>query len=280
MSFPSEEEAFSAYAEQYPEFPVFLIDTYDTLKSGLPAAIAVGKRLAERGANFGVRLDSGDIQYLTAKVRRAFDEAGLTKARISCSNDLDEYIIETLTAAGTPVNSWGVGTRLVTGGNDAAFTGVYKLAAYENGGSGGAMQPVMKFSDNPEKTTNPGVKQTWRVRDENGMFIVDVMGLDSGDDAETIESGGTYTFWHPSGDYRHFSTTISGSAVPLLQKRMEKGVPLPCPAGLAQIQKHTAANLASLDGTYKRLLNPHIYKVSVTSKLRDLKLALIKNHLG
>jgi len=154
MSFPSEEDAFSAYAEMYPDKSIFLIDTYDTLKSGIISAINVGKKLKERGKNFGVRLDSGDIQYLSTEVRKMLNNAGLNEATITASNDLDESIIETLVNSGVPVNVWGVGTRLVTGGEDSALTGVYKMTACED--ADGRMEPVMKLSDNPEKTTNPG----------------------------------------------------------------------------------------------------------------------------
>ncbi|MCL2443932.1 MAG: nicotinate phosphoribosyltransferase, partial [Treponema sp.] len=129
MSFDSEEEAFEAYASIYPARTIFLIDTYDTLKSGIYNAIKVGKKLTEQGKNFGVRLDSGDIHYLSIEVRRILDNAGLNKAFITVSNDLDENIIETLVKEGAPVNSWGVGTNMVTGGQASAFTGVYKMAS-------------------------------------------------------------------------------------------------------------------------------------------------------
>jgi nicotinate phosphoribosyltransferase len=277
MSFPGEEEAFDAYAELYPDASVFLIDTYDTLKSGIHDAIKAGKKLAARGHNFGVRLDSGDIQYLSTKVRKLLDEAGLEKAAITASNDLDESIIETLVKNGAPVDSWGVGTQMVTGGKDAAFSGVYKLAACED--SEGVMTPVMKFSDNPEKTTNPGIKQVWRLRDHRGAALADVLGLD-GAEPEIFKKGESYTFWHPSGDYRHFHQVIEGDAVPLLKKRLERGglcAPLPA---LGAIKQHAEADIETFDSTYKRLLYPHIYKISVTGKLRDLKLELIKKFLG
>ncbi|MDR0473621.1 MAG: nicotinate phosphoribosyltransferase, partial [Treponema sp.] len=156
MSFKGEEEAFDAYSKIYPEKSVFLIDTYDSLKSGLPNAIKAGKKLKAQGKNFGVRLDSGDIHYLSVEARRMLDEAGLKNATITASNDLDETIIETLVNAHSPVDTWGVGTQMISGGSDAAFSGVYKMSARE--GKDGQLEPVMKFSDNPEKTTNPGLK--------------------------------------------------------------------------------------------------------------------------
>jgi len=275
MSFNNEEDAFDAYAALYPDRSIFLIDTYDTLKSGILNAIKSGKKLAAKGKNFGVRLDSGDIQYLSTEVRRQLDDAGLKNAFITVSNDLDENIIETLVKDGAPVNSWGVGTRLVTGDNAAAFTGVYKLAALR--GSSG-VTPVMKFSDNPEKTTNPGIKQVWRIKDKNGAAIADVLSID--DDDDVLKAGQRYTFWHPSADYRHFTYTIEGSATALLKKRIENGVLTVEQPPLEEIRAYATSDLESFDSTYKRLLNPHIYKVSITDKLRSLKLELIQKLLN
>ena len=275
MAFGSEEAAFAAYAEIYPQHPVFLIDTYDTLNSGLVSAIKVGKRIAAAGGSFGVRLDSGDLYYLTSEVRKALDQAGLKKATITVSNDLDEHIIEALVRDGAPIDSWGVGTRLATGGSEAAFSGVYKLAAFESE-DGGCMTPAIKFSDNPEKTTNPAVKQVYRMYDKLGAAY-DVLAIDGED---TIPEGGTALFWHPSADYRHFRAEITRPPVPLLSLKMAEGRAAAAPKSLFDIQKKTCASMAEFDETYKRLLNPHIYKVSVTENLRNLKLRLIKEYIG
>ncbi|QQO07421.1 nicotinate phosphoribosyltransferase [Breznakiella homolactica] len=278
MSYPGEEEAFQAYADIYPNHPVFLIDTYDTLRSGIQNAAAVGRRLAAQGRTFGVRLDSGDIHYLSMEVRKFLDAQGLTDATITVSNDLDESIIQTLTNAGAPINTWGVGTQLVTGGSDAAFTGVYKLAAKQD--AGGSFQPVMKFSDHPEKTTNPGIKQVWRLVDANGNAVADILSLDDpADPGDAVVPGNRYAFWHPSADYRHFYHDVT-AAEPMLKLRMDRGELLCSETPLAEIQKKVKAGLEIFDSSYKRMLNPHIYKVSVTARLRDLKLDLIKNHLG
>jgi nicotinate phosphoribosyltransferase len=278
MAFPSEEEAFQAYADIYPDKTIFLIDTYDTLKSGVPNAVKVGRKLAEQGKNFGVRLDSGDIHYLSVEVRKLLDEAGFPQAAITVSNDLDETIIHTLKEAGAPVNSWGVGTQMVTGGTDAAFTGVYKLAAKDNGA--GRLVPAMKFSDNPEKTTTPGLKQVWRIKDPAGMAVADVLTLEEDPEGpDVLEKGKRYSFWHPAADYRHFYHEISGNAEKLLKPRMENGNIFPGPS-LEEIRAHVEADLDSFDSSYKRLLNPHVYKVSFTERLRNLKLKLIKNYLG
>ncbi|MDR2803104.1 MAG: nicotinate phosphoribosyltransferase [Treponema sp.] len=281
MSFPSEEEAFRAYAELYPVHPIFLIDTYDTLKSGVGNAIRVGKAIIDRGGSFGVRLDSGDMHFLSQAVRRALDEAGCQKATIAVSNDLDESIISTLVNQGAPINSWGVGTRMVTGGDDASFTGVYKLAAHEN--ENGVLVPAIKFSDNPEKTTNPAIKQVLRLRDKNGMALADILSIDDINNAgaaETLTAGENYTFYHPSADYRHFSHVLEIPPLSMLKKRIEGGTRISPNPSLADIQKHCASELETMDVRYKRLLNPHIYKVAVTQKLRALKLELIKNYLG
>ncbi|MDR2247848.1 MAG: nicotinate phosphoribosyltransferase [Treponema sp.] len=287
MSFAGEEEAFSAYAEIYPKHPVFLIDTYDTLKSGAPNAITVGKRLAAEGRNFGIRLDSGDIHYLSVEVRKMLDAAGLGKATIAVSNDLDESIIQTLTDAGAPINSWGVGTQMVTGGSDAAFTGVYKLIAKAD--ASGCLCPAIKFSDNPEKTTTPGVKQVWRLKDAQGMALADVLGLDSPGGIESLAEsfpmdrilpGQRYGFWHPSADYRHFYHTPVSSPEPLLKSCLKDGMPVREEPSLEDIRCLVKEDLARFDQSYKRLLNPHIYKVSITAGVRELKLMLIKNFLG
>ena len=276
MAFPNEEEAFRAYAAQYPEKSIFLIDTFDTLKSGILNAVKVGKELSGKGKSFGVRLDSGDMHYLSAEVRRILDSEGFPDATITVSNDLDEYIVDTLTKAGAPINFWGVGTRMVTGGNEASFTGVYKLAAKDNGN--GKLIPTMKFSDNPEKTTNPGVKQVWRIINEKKEAIADVMALDDEDNSDILQKKKRYAFWHPQADYRHFYHTITeeSSCEPLLIKRLQNGESLFPSPSLNEIKQKVREGLEYFDHSYKRILNPHIYKISITERLRTLKLDLLK----
>lgn len=147
-----------------------------------------------------------------------------------------------------------------------------------SGQSNSVQIPVMKFSDNPEKTTNPGVKQVWRVRDINGQAITDVLGVD--DETDIPKEGLRYSFWHPSADYRHFLHDIDGSVRPLLKKRIENGVITGKQPSLTEIKAHAAADIDSFDSTYKRLLNPHVYKVSITENLREQKLKLIQKYLG
>jgi nicotinate phosphoribosyltransferase len=138
----------------------------------------------------------------------------------------------------------------------------------------------MKLSDNPEKTTNPGVKQVWRIRDTAGMAVADVLSLEEASPPDVLERGKRYVLWHPQADYRHFSSEIEGGAEPLLKLRFADGELTGAAPSLAAIRKHAEEDLDSLDSSYKRLLNPHVYKVSVTGRMRELKLALIKDYLG
>lgn len=268
MSFPSEEEAFEQYAAIYPDKSVFLIDTYNTLGSGIEAAIKVGKKLQAKGKNFGVRLDSGDMQYLSTEVRKRLDAAGLPNAKISISNELTEEIIESLILNKAPIDSWGVGTHMVTGGNEASFTGVYKLAAYQN--DKGEWQPVMKISDNPAKITNPGIKQVWRLYDSDGFFKADIIGLYD----ETITTGTQVTYYHPLNDYQSFSFNAARTEA-LLHLKISNGMYTGTKETLQQMHQRTAQQLESLHPTSRRLLNPHIYKVSLTHTLFSMKQKLL-----
>src|SRR5574344_1769756 len=278
MSFPSELEAFEAYAKIYPTKTIFLIDTYDTLKSGIKNAIKAGAKLVEQGYNFGVRLDSGDIAYLSQEVRKELDKAGFPQAFISVSNELTEEIVETLVQQNAPIASWGVGTHMVTGGNEASFTGVYKLAARHDAKTD-KMIPAMKFSDNPAKTTNPGIKNVWRLYDDDGMARADILGLED----ETIEANKEYRYYHPMIDYRQFTYTAA-KVKPMLKKRLEKGQRvekrLPDAEQLRVSRETMQREIETLDPSYKRILNPHIYKVSITEELKDLKLKFIKENIG
>lgn len=278
MSHSSELEAFREYAKIYPENSVFLIDTYDTLKSGIKNAIIAGGELVEKGYNFGVRLDSGDISYLTREVRKELDRAGYPQAKISVSNELTEEIITTLVAGGAPINSWGVGTHMVTGGNESSFTGVYKLAARHDKESD-TMVAAMKFSDNPAKTTNPGIKNVFRLYDSNGMACADILALED----EVLEIDKEYRFYHPMVDYRQFSCSAK-TIEPLLKKRIENGKRLQERLSDSEQLKISRNNmqtqLETFDESYKRILNPHIYKVSLTEKLKDLKREFIEKNIN
>ncbi len=277
MAFPSELEAFEAYAKLYPTKAVFLIDTYDTLRSGIKNAIKAGAKLVEQGYNFGVRLDSGDISYLTKEVRKELDRAGFPQATITVSNELTEEIIETLVQQNTPINSWGVGTHLVTGGSESSFTGVYKLAARYDKQTGKNI-PAMKFSDNPEKNTNPGIKNVYRLYDEENNARADIIATAD----EVIKAGEEYRYFHPMIDYRQF-TFKAARVEPLLHKVVEKGhrVEPKLPAGQVIRMAHEVEQqqLETFDASYKRILNPHIYKVSLTESMKNLKMQFIEKRI-
>jgi nicotinate phosphoribosyltransferase len=166
---------------------------------------------------------------------------------------------------------------MVTGGDEAAFTGVYKLTARED--DSGKLIPTIKFSDNPEKTTNPGLKQVYRLRDTQGMSVADILALEDGS-RSFLEKGNRSVFWHPSADYRHFYHTLEGEAEPLLKLRLDNGELKAPLLSLEEIRLHVKADLETFDPSHKRLLNPHVYKVSITPDLRQLKLNLIQEFLG
>jgi nicotinate phosphoribosyltransferase len=268
MAFQSELEAFEKFAELYPDKAILLIDTYDSLGSGLEHAITVGKKLKEKGKRLGVRLDSGDLSYLSQKVRKRLDEEGLDDALIAVSNDLNEEIIHQLVTEGAPIDLWGVGTHLVTGGSSASFSGVYKLAAKE---SRGMMLPTIKVSNNIEKTTNPGKKQVYRFFDAEGAALADLIALED----QSFDFKRPHTFYHPLYPSNYFTLSRYGEIQPLLKARMIGGSIRETPADLDEIRHYALQRLDSFDRTYKRIINPHIYKVSLSTALKNLKLRMI-----
>ncbi len=274
MAFASEREAFQKYAETYPDNCLLLIDTYDTLGSGIDNAIAAGLGLSKsQRKNFGVRLDSGDLEYLSKKVRQRLDAAGLREAKIVASNELDENIIHQLVTQEAPIDVWGVGTSLVTGGGDPALTGVYKIVAREKDG---VWVPTIKVSNNPEKVTIPGIKQVWRFESREGSPLADLVALDE----EPPSPGRPHTFHHPMGDYRSFIIEDYGSLRPLLGRKVRDGrIACEFPA-LPAIQSRARRELDLLDDTFKRLINPHVYKVSLSDGLNELKSRLIRENLA
>ena len=268
MSFDSELEAFRQYAELYPDKTILLIDTYDTLGSGIENAITVGKELKEKGQNFGVRLDSGDLQYLSEKVREKLDKAGLNDAFIAVSNDLDEHIIRQLVRDEAPIDSWGIGTQLVTGGQDSSLTGVYKLVARQQGS---VLVPTIKLSDNPEKSTNPGFKQVYRFFDAQEAPLGDLMTF-YGDE---VKAENTYRFNHPMFRYKSYRSTGHESVKPLLVKRLDGGKLCSELPSIHDIRQKVITDVSKLDRTFKRLINPHIYKVSLSDNLAELKFRML-----
>ena len=270
-SFPNELDAFRAYSEVYPNACLLLADTYDTLRSGVPHAIQVGKELREKGHElWGIRLDSGDLAYLSKEARQMLDKAGFPDAAIVASSDLDEWIVETLKRQGARVDLWGVGTRLVTSFSCPALGGVYKLTALDDGGE--RMVPKIKRSDNPEKITNPGSKKVLRMYDQKGRMRGDVLFLDE----ERIPKGRSFRAYHPMFPYV-FKT------YPRRFKKKELMVPIFQKSKLVYdsptvhaIRENTLKNLNQLDAAYKRFHNPHTYHVSLSPSLFRIKQRLLR----
>ncbi len=256
QSFEDELTAFRKYAEFYPENCILLVDTYDTLESGIPNAITVAKELEEKGHKMkGVRLDSGDLAYFSRKARNQLDNAGLDYVKIAVSNQLDERLIKSLLSQNAPIDLFGVGTRLVTGHESPALDGVYKLASINE-------EPKLKISENIEKITLPGKKNVVRYSDQNGMFYGDGIMLASEEKADSI--------YHPYYPAKKFATSLF-TAEPLLHPIMKKGdhlIDVPSPSESAG---YTRQQLKKLNPEHKRFDNPHIYKVGISKKLMDLR---------
>jgi len=270
-SFPSEIESFRAFGKVYPQNCILLVDTYDTLRSGVPNAIQVGKELREggKGSLAGIRLDSGDLTFLSREARKMLDDAGFDRTRIMGSSDLDEGLIESIKKQGAEIDIWGVGTRLVTSYSCPALGGVYKLSAvFEDG----VMRPKLKVSDDPDKTTNPGVKNIIRFYDEKNFMRGDLIVFEE----ESLPSGKPIKAFHPI--LPHVSKTYPEQfqkeeiLVPIFQAG-RLVYPLP---RLQDIQKKTLESLSHLRPEHKRLQNPHLYHVSLGEKLFRKKQELIK----
>ncbi len=276
MAFPSELESFRVFADIYPDTCTLLIDTYDTLGSGIDNAIIVGRELQERGKSIGVRIDSGDLSYLSRSVRDRLDEAGLEDAKIVVSNDLNEEIITMLVADQAPIDVWGIGTHLVTGGRQSSMNGVYKLSAKKN--NEGIYEPTMKVSNTLTKTTDPGIKQVYRFYDAQQNAIADLIALDY----EDVTVGKDYVFLHPYNSTDRFLMK-SGRYTeirPLLVKKISQGKRAVEDPGVHTLQNTVQKELATLHKTYKRLINPHVFKVSLTPELKNLKQQLISSFRG
>jgi len=276
MAYDNELEAFREFAKIYPNNCVLLIDTYDTLGSGIENAIIVGKEQKAKGLKMGVRIDSGDLSYLARAVRQRLDEAGLPDATICVSNDLTEQIITTLVTDNVPIDSWGVGTNLVTGGDQAALGGVYKLSA--KGRKDGTFQPTIKVSNSSAKTTNPGIKQIYRFYGKDGLAIADLITLDE----EEIKDGEDLIFYHPVTDGDLF--LLRGGKYDKVEKLlgcvMKDGKICVEQRSLKEIQDYAKESQSHFHKSYKRLINPHIYKVSLSKKLKNLKHDLILESKG
>lgn len=264
MSFDSELEAFRAYAKLYPDSCTLLVDTYDTLKSGVPNAVIVGQELKAAGHDLaGIRLDSGDLAELSKGARKMLDEAGLECARIVASNDLDENLIATLLSQGAKIDIWGVGTNLVTAKDQPALGGVYKLVAAQ--GEDGEMEPRIKISSNPIKITVPGIKQVYRAEGDQGEFLGDVIALQ--DEEPPSVSISTH---HPlySQQKRH----LQGARFrPLLEPVLVNGSAVGERPSLEQVRARCLACLDKLPKQHQRRANPHLYWVGLSPPLFTLR---------
>ena len=272
--FDSEYEAFKAYCEIYPDNPTLLVDTYNVLKSGVPNAIRVfNEVLKPRGlTKCGVRLDSGDMTYLTKKTRKMLDEAGWESCKISCSNALDEYLIQDLLNQGAQIDLFGVGERLITARSEPVFGCVYKLAAVED--EAGNIIPKIKVSENVGKITNPHFKKVYRFYgNDTGKAIADYICLHDEvvDDSRDLEIFDPQATWKRKNIYNF---TAKELLVPIFQNgELVYDMPL-----LPDIQKYCAAQVDTLWDEVQRFDNPHTYYVDLSQKLWDIKYALLKSN--
>lgn len=258
MTFASETEAFEAYAEAMPGNLVFLVDTYNSLK-GVEHAIHVGKSLRQKGYDLaGIRLDSGDLAYLSIEARKMLDEAGFSETGIAASNDLDEFLIKSLKEQGARINLWGVGTNLVSASDQPALGGVYKLTGLKN--ENGHWEPRIKLSEQAGKINIPGFLQVKRFRDENG-FAADMI-------YDVHEPGQEKTgIIDPSDFTRRRSIPAHWEGEELLVPVFRKGRLVYDPGGLDEARRRARNDLASLHPGIKRFENPHIYPVGLESGL-------------
>jgi len=276
MSFDTELEAFRAYANIFPEKAILLVDTYDTLGSGIPNAIQVFDELREVGkltGIYGIRLDSGDLAYLSKKARRMLDAAGYEQAIISASSDLDENLITDLKLQGAKISLWGVGTRLITSEGWGAFGGVYKIVATEN--KYGEFIPKIKLSDNVAKVTNPGIKKIVRFYDkEHHKIKVDIVALDDEhyDETQTVIASDHNARWKKMalfpGKY-----TLRELLVPIFQD----GVCVYESPSILEIAAYAKKEMATLWEEHTRFINPEIMPVDLSDKLYFLKDEMLKN---
>lgn len=269
MSFDSEIDAFRAYAKMYPDSCLLLVDTYDTLKSGVPHAIEVFKELRAAGHEpLGVRLDSGDLAYLSKIARKMLDDAGYPDAKIFASGDIDENILSSLKSQGAKIDVWGIGTKLITASPNPALGGVYKLAAINLNGE---WEPRMKFSDTPEKLTNPGFKTTYRIYGGDGMAAADLIALRS----ERFDETKPLTIFHPLETWK--KTTFTDYRMrDLMVQVFDRGKQVYELPPLKEIIAFAARSREEFWEEYKRRVNPHRYKVDLSDGLYALKQSLLR----
>ncbi len=274
MSFPDEYTAFKTYADMYPSACILLVDTYDTLKSGVPNAIRVFTEMRKAGiplSFYGIRLDSGDLAYLSKKARKMLDDAGFPDAVISASNDLDEFLIQSLKEQGAAITSWGVGTHLITSKDCPSFGGVYKLAAIM--GADGRFIPKIKLSENSEKVTNPGNKTIYRVYEkETGKVKADLICLVE----ETFDENEHLLLFDPNEPWK--KTKLPGGSYTLRELMIpvfQGGKCCYTSPKVMDIRAYCQQEQNTLWDETRRLVNPHKVYVDLSSKLYDIKIELL-----
>ena len=274
MSFPDEYTAFKTYAKLYPDACTLLVDTYDTLKSGVPNAIRVFKEMQEEGTpvrKYGIRLDSGDLAYLSKKARKMLDEAGFPNAVIAASNDLDENLIASLKIQGAEINSWGVGTHLITAAGNPAFGGVYKLSAVRR--ADGTFEPKIKLSENTEKVTNPGSKKIYRVYEEPSHKIkADLICLEE----ESFSADKRLLLFDPAETWKR---TVMEPGEYSLREIMvpvfKNGACVYETPPVMEIRDYCLKEQDTLWEETRRMANPHQIYVDLSQKLYDTKMRLL-----
>lgn len=274
MSFPDEYTAFKAYSEIYPNACLLLVDTYDTLKSGIPNAIRVFTEMRDAGIelkNYGIRLDSGDLAYLSKKARKMLDAAGFPDAIISASNDLDEYLIDSLKVQGSTITSWGVGTHLITAKDCPSFGGVYKLAAIK--GPDGKFIPKIKLSENSEKVTNPGNKTIYRIYEkDSGKVKADLICLVD----EKFDENENLSLFDPLEPWK--KTKLKGGTYTMREMMVPVFINGECvyeSPKVMDIREYCKQELETLWPETRRLVNPHKVYVDLSKKLYDIKIELL-----
>ena len=276
MSFDTELEAFEEYVRQYYDNLILLAATYNVLEMGVPHAIQVFKELKAKGQlpkKYGIRIDSGDLGYLSREATRMFTEAGFPDAIISGSNDLDEYLIQSLKEQGCTVTSWGVGTKIITADGTSALGGVFKMSAREQGDG---FEPVMKISNDVSKMTNPGIKTVRRFyRKDNGKMITDLICLEN----EAKPDGGDFTLVTESAKWRKkYLKAGKYTCEEMLKPVMRNGEAEPLPT-LKETIAYANEQMETLWPEYKRLMNPNIMEVNLSDKLQALKTQIIEDDL-
>ena len=277
MSFPDEYTAFKKYSELYPNACLLLVDTYDTLKSGVPNAIRVFNEMKEAGiplTKYGIRLDSGDLAYMSKKARKMLDAAGFTDAIISASSDLDEYLIDSLKTQGAKITSWGVGTNLITSADNPAFGGVYKLAAVMDEKTGEFI-PKIKLSENSVKITNPGNKTVFRIYDLDGKIKADLIAMAD----ETYSNDQPLLLFDPVETWKKTYLKPGEYTVrELLVQVFKNGECVYESPKTMDIQKYCKEELGTLWEESLRLVNPHEVHVDLSDKLYNVKKQLLDNY--